>query len=51
MTLSERINNDLKEAMKNKDSFKLKFVLSNGTFIVVDRSTLYDYYISGRLLF
>ena len=23
MTLSERINNDLKEAMKNKDSFKL----------------------------
>ena len=23
MTLSEKINNDLKEAMKNKDSFKL----------------------------
>ena len=23
MTLSERINNDLKEAMKNKDSFRL----------------------------
>ena len=23
MTLAEKINNDLKEAMKNKDSFKL----------------------------
>ena len=26
MTLSERINNDLKEAMKNKDSFKLSVI-------------------------
>ncbi len=26
MTLSERINNDLKEAMKNKDSFRLSVI-------------------------
>ena len=26
MTLSEKINNDLKEAMKNKDSFKLSVI-------------------------
>ena len=26
MTLSERINNDLKEAMKSKDSFRLSVI-------------------------